>query len=336
MAVDISTTYMGLSLPSPVIAGSSGITDNVDNLVQLEKAGAGAVVLKSLFEEEIVAEMAKTREQMERPGFTFPETADMDDFIDDDTGMTSYLKLIGDAKRALTIPVIASVNCVSAGSWTSFAEMIERAGADALELNIFLMPSDVNASDQHSFEQRYFDIVQAVQDQVQIPVAVKLSYHFTLLARTLKRLSESGVNGLVLFNRFFNPDFDLDSLEIVPTNVLSSPELLHLSLRWVAIMSGRVEADIAASTGVHDGDAVIKQLLAGASAAQVASVLYHSGIGAVTGMVDRLRSWMEDHRYECLDDFSGMLSQSQVADPAVFDRVQFVRNYRGFGTKTGV
>lgn len=298
----------------------------------MQAAGAGAVVLKSLFEEEIVAEMEGTRVQMERPGFAFPETAEMEGFIDEDDGMSSYLKLVSEAKAQVDIPIIASVNCFSAGRWTSFAELVERAGADALELNVFLMPSDVHTEESRVFEQTYFDIVQAVQDQIQIPVAIKVSYHFTLLARMLKALSETGVAGIVMFNRFFHPDFDLDSLEIMPANVLSSPELLHLSLRWVAIMKGQVSSDIAASTGVHDGDAVIKQILAGADAVQVASVLYRSGIDSVGAMNDRLRRWMTDHGYARLEDFRGRLSQANVADPASFDRVQFVRNYRGFST----
>ncbi|MEX2444720.1 MAG: dihydroorotate dehydrogenase-like protein [Alkalispirochaeta sp.] len=330
MTVDIRSSYMGLPLTSPVIAASCGITGSVENIRRLEAAGAGAVVLKSLFEEEIVAEMDGSRVRMERPGFAFPETAEMEGYIDEDGGMTTYLKLVSDAKEQVKIPVIASVNCFSAGRWTSFAELVERAGADALELNVFLMPSDVHATDSRVFEQTYFDIVQAVQDQVQIPVAIKVSYHFTLLARTLKALSETGVAGLVLFNRFFNPDFDLDSLEIIPANVLSSPELLHLSLRWVAILRGQVSVDIAASTGVHDGEAVIKQILAGANAVQVASVLYRSGIETIGAMNDRLREWMGDHGYARIEDFRGRLSQAQVADPAAFDRVQFVRNYRGF------
>lgn len=330
MEIDIRSSYMGLPLTSPIVAGSSGVTGSIDTIRRLEDAGAGAVVLKSLFEEEIVAELDGTRVSMERPGFTFPETAEMEEYIDEDDGMTSYLKLVQDAKEQVDIPVIASVNCFSAGRWTSFAELVQRAGADGLELNVFLMPSDTHAADVRVFEQTYFDIVQAVQDQIQIPVAVKVSYHFTLLARTLKALSETGVSALVLFNRFFNPDFDLDSLEIIPANVLSSPELLHLSLRWVAIMRGVVSCDIAASTGVHDGDAVIKQILAGANAVQVASVLYNSGPDVVSAMNDRLTSWMRDHEYTELTQFRGRLSQAQVADPAAFDRVQFVRNYRGF------
>lgn len=322
---------MGLSLANPLVAGSSGMTDSVDKLKRLEDAGVGAVVLKSLFEEEIVAEMERTRVQMERPGPVFPDMADMDDLIEDERGMTKYLGLVSDAKAALGIPVVASVNCISADKWTYFARMVQEAGADGLELNIFLMPSALDATDPAAFEQTYFDVVTEVLAQTTIPVAVKVSYYFTLLAATLKRLSETGIAALVLFNRFFNPDFDLDSLEVVPTNVLSTPELLPLSLRWVAIMHGRVGCSLGASTGVHSGDGVIKQLLAGADAVQLASALYRDGVEAVPAMLSRVRQWMDHHGFESIDSFRGRLSAAGVEDPAMYDRVQFVRNYRSFG-----
>lgn len=306
------------------------MTATVANTKKLEDNGVGAIVLKSLFEEEIIAEMAKTEQQMQRPGFMFPETADMDDFIDDDSGMTNYLALIADVKKAVDIPIIASVNCLSAKTWPSYAGMLEGAGADAIELNVFLMPSDVNVADPVAFEKTYFDIVAAVGKNVSIPLSIKVSPHFTLLAKTLRDLSGSGVSGLVLFNRFFNPDYDLDTMRIVPTNVLSSPELLHQSLRWVAIMSGLSKCDIAASTGVHDGDAVIKQILAGAQTVQVASVLYKKGISVVSEMNDRLTRWMDSKGFGDLSAFRGQMAAARTEDSSVYDRVQFVQHYRGF------
>lgn len=320
---------MGLELPSPVIAGSCGVTGKRENLKALEAAGAGAVVLKSLFEEEILAEVARTEQAMQRPGVVFPETMDMDDLIDDDSGMSSYLQLISDARKSLSIPVIASINCLSSRAWPSYAAMLEEAGAQALELNVFLMPTDISASDVNAFEATYLEIVEEVRNHVSIPVALKVSSHFTLLALTLRRFSETGIAGLVLFNRFFHPDYDLETLSVVPTNVLSTPDLLHLSLRWVAVMSGRVACDIAASTGVHDGDGVIKQLLAGAQVVQVASALYRQGTDAIAAMNDRLRSWMEERGYDDLESFRGRMAAIRMEDPAVYDRVQFVRNYRG-------
>lgn len=330
MSADISTSYMGLALKNPLIAGSSGMTDSPDKVKRLEDAGAAAVVLKSLFEEEIVAEMARTRVQIERPGPVFPEMADMDDLIDDERGMTRYLDLVARAREALEIPVIASVNCTSAQKWTYFARMVEEAGAQGLELNIFLMPSSFETTDHAAFEQIYFDVVREVLAQVSIPVSIKVSYHFTLLAHTLHELSKTGIKGLVLFNRFFNPDFDLKDLTITATNVLSTPELLPLSLRWIAIMHGRVECSLGASTGVHSGDAVIKQLLAGADAVQLASVLYREGPEVVSPMLSRLGEWMEEHGFASLAEFRGRLSGKGIKDPAAYDRVQFVRNYRSF------
>jgi dihydroorotate dehydrogenase (fumarate) len=328
MKTDIRTTYMGLDLPSPIVASSSGVTDNVENLRVLEEHGVGAVVLKSLFEEEIIAEMERARMQMERPGFTFPETADMFDFVDTETGVVNYLELIGDAKKAVQVPVIASINCISAQKWTDFAREIESQGADGIELNVFLMPSDFDAESSGEFEQRYFEIIRLVLDQVSIPVSIKVSPYFTVLARTLAALSRTGISGMVLFNRFFSPDFDLDEQTIVPTNVFSTPAELALSLRWIAIMHGRVGCDLAASTGVHDGTGVIKQILAGAQVVQVASVLYGEGLGVVSHMTNRLSQWMSEHGYATLQEFRGNLSRHRVSNPAAYDRVQFVKNFR--------
>lgn len=319
---------MGLELRSPVVASSSELTHKLDNLKKLQDAGAGAVVLRSLFEEEIVAEMERTEAAMQRPGPTFPETADMDDLIDPETGVADYLELIRNAKKELDIPVIASVNCMSAQKWTYFAKKIEEQGADGLELNIFLMPSNFEVENPAEYEQIYFDIIKMVLDQVSIPVSVKLSFYFTLLGKTLKSISESGISGLVLFNRFFNPDYNLDDLRIVPTNVLSSPSDLATSLKWIAIMRGRVGCDLAASTGVHDGDAVIKQLLAGADAVQVASTMYRNGLDVVGQLNGRLSDWMSEHGYGTIDEFRGTMSQANVENPAAYDRVQFVKNFR--------
>ncbi|TVR70545.1 MAG: dihydroorotate dehydrogenase-like protein [Spirochaetaceae bacterium] len=324
----IETTYMGLDLSSPVVAGSSGITDNVENLCRLEEAGTGAVVLKSLFEEEIVAEMRRTQVQMERPGFTFPDTADMFDYVDTETGVVNYLELVRSARAALKVPVIASINCISAQKWTWFAREIQEQGADALELNVFLMPSDFEVENGAVMEARYEEIITLVLREVTIPVSIKLSPYFTLLGKTLAALSATGVRGMVLFNRFFSPDYDLEDLRIVPSNVYSTPAEMALPLRWIAIMNGRVQCDLAASTGVHDGDGVIKQILAGAQVVQVASVLYQRGIETVTAMNHRLAQWMSEHGYATLEEFRGTLSRDNLGNPAAYDRVQFVKNFR--------
>jgi dihydroorotate dehydrogenase (fumarate) len=328
MTPDIRTKYMGLELSSPVVASSSELTNKLDNLKKLEEGGVGAVVLRSLFEEEIVAEMERTEAAMQRPGPTFPETADMDDLIDPETGVANYLELIRNAKKELNIPVIASVNCMSAQKWTYFAKKIEEHGADALELNVFLQPSDFQAASAAEYEKIYFDIINMVLEQVSIPVSVKLSFYFTLLGQTLQAISKTGIKGLVLFNRFFNPDFNLDDMTIVPTNVLSTPNDLAMPLKWIAIMHGRVDCDLAASTGVHDGDAVVKQLLAGASAVQVASTLYRNGLEIVSELNSGLADWMKNKGYATIDEFRGSLSQKSVQNPAAYDRVQFVKNFR--------
>ena len=319
---------MGLELSSPVVASSSELTNKLDNLKKLEAAGAGAVVLRSLFEEEILAEMERTETAMQRPGPTFPETADMDDLIEPEHTVPDYLELIREAKKELGIPVIASINGMSAQKWTDFAKKLEEQGADALELNIFLQPSDFQATSAAEYEKIYFDIINMVLDQVSIPVSVKLSFYFTLLAQTLQAISKTGIKGLVLFNRFFNPDYNVEDMKIVPTNVLSTPADLATSLKWIAIMNGRVDCDLAASTGVHDGDGVIKQLLAGANAVQVASTLYRNGLDVVSELNERLVAWMQKKEYETLDDFRGMLSQQSIGNPAAYDRVQFVKNFR--------
>ncbi len=226
----------------------------------------------------------------------------------------------------LASPVVASSSELT--NKLDNLKKLEEAGADALELNIFLQPSDFQAESAGEYEKIYFDIIGMVLEQVSIPVSVKVSYYFTLLARTLQALSKSGIKGLVLFNRFFDPDYDVENLKIVPTNVLSTPADLARSLKWIAIMSGRVDCDLAASTGVHDGDGVIKQLLAGAQVIQVASTLYRNGLGVVSELKKRLVSWMQEREYESLDDFRGMLSRESIKNPAAYDRVQFVKNFR--------
>lgn len=264
------TNYLGLNLTSPIIAGSSGLTDNIEKLIELEKSGAGAIVIKSLFEEEIIQEMNTSHDQSLENGLTFPETLDMFDRVSDTNSVFDYLEFIKEAKNKLSIPIIASINCLSSQKWTYFAKKIEEAGADALELNIFQMPSDFDRPNSYDLEKIYFDIINTVLPQISIPVALKPSFYFSNLGPILQQFSQTGVKGLVLFNRFFSPDYDIDKLEVIPTNILSSPSDLAISLRWIAIMHQRVNCDLCASTGIHNGQAVIKEILAGANAVQIA------------------------------------------------------------------
>lgn len=327
---DLTTSFAGLTLKNPVIIGSSGLSDTIENIVDLEKNGAAAVVLKSLFEEEILREMNAGLNRMNSDGFLYPETVDYYEFADGPEEPTfRYLNHIREVKAAVSIPVIASINCITASQWTYFPRQIEQAGADALELNIFILPSDVNRSAAEN-EQNYFNIVSEVRKQVSLPLIVKLSPYFSDLAGFLQRISASGIQGLVLFNRFYNPDFDTETLEFTSGAVLSSPTDFYNSLRWIGIMAGRAKCDLAASTGVHDGQSLIKQLLAGAHAVEIASTLYKNGNSRLAEMLYELGGWMQRHGYDSVESFRGKLSQSLSGNPAAYERVQFMKYFRGF------
>lgn len=324
--MDISTTYLGFKLKNPIIIGSSGYTYSVKDITNLVEHGASAIVLKSLFEEEILWEMESNLAQMQRPMTIYPEIYDFFNLETLEDSVSKYLNLIEESKKAVDVPIIASVNCVSKSEWIPFSKKIESAGADAIELNIFVMPSDLERTAEEN-ERTYFEIIDAVLKEVSIPVSVKVSYFFTNLASMIKKISETGVKGIVLFNRFFNPDFDLDTLSVIPSNVLSNPSDLGLTLRWVSIMSGRVNCDIAASTGIHDGKAVIKQLLAGAKAVQIASAIYRKGPKVIEEMLQEIKDWMSEREYESLDEFRGKLCQAKSLNPAIYERSQFMRYF---------
>ena len=325
--VDLKTKYMGLDLKNPIIVGSSGLTNSVENIIEIEKNGASAVVLKSLFEEQIMQDINKTISQDEHSNM-YPEATDYIVNYSKDTAVGNYLQLIKDAKASVNIPIIASVNCVSSAEWVSFASKIEEAGADALELNVFILPSDPRKTGEEN-EKVYLDIIHQVQKVVSIPIAIKLSYYFSSLAKTALSLSWTGISGMVLFNRFFSPDIDIDKFEVKPTNIFSTPEELPISLRWVAMLSSRLHCDIAASTGVHDGEAVVKQLLAGAKAVQISSVLYKNGFGEISIMLTELEKWMEKHSFTSVDDFIGKMSIKETENPAAYERVQFMKYFSG-------
>ncbi len=326
---DLSTKYLGLSLKNPIVIASSGLTDSVESIKTLEKNGAAAVVLKSLFEEEIVAEMDVNLKKMSSSSFIYPETLDFYEDLDEENLSTQYLELIANVKKEVKIPVIASINCVTADQWTFFPKQIEEAGADALELNLFILPSDFNRDSQTN-EQVYFDIIENVKKQINIPISLKVSYYSSDLAKSLQKYSQSGISGLVLFNKFYSPDIDLDKLEITSGKILSSPEDMHISLRWMAIMSGRVQCDLAASTGVHDGNAVLKQILAGANTVQIASTVYKNGPEHIQNILTDMQTWMDKKGFKSLDEFRGKMSQAESSNPAAFERVQFMKYFRGY------
>lgn len=327
--VDISTDYLGLKLRSPLVASSSGLTATLSDLKKFEENGVGAVVLKSIFEEEIVRNTQAELARMSSSGFIYPETMEyLDNQYDEiQDPLTEYIRLIKEAKRELSIPVIASVNCVTSNGWMDFAEKIEHAGADAIELNIFVLPSDFVRTCSEN-ESIYFDVATKIMKKVTIPVSVKIGYYSASLGLMVQALSETGVKGITLFNRVYTPDFDVDTLEFTTSNVLSTPSELSTSLRWVAILSGRVKCDIAASTGVHDGNALIKQILAGAKVADVASAFYINGIGHARKMLSDLRTWMQENSYSSLAEFRGKMSRDKTYNPAAFERVQFMKYFK--------
>ncbi len=327
---DLSVNYMGLKLRNPIIAASSGLTNSVEDIIEFEKKGAAAVVLKSIFEEEIRLELEKDLVSMNMETFLYPETMDYYDNYAEDDSLTNYLKLIRESKKAVKIPIIASINCVTAEKWPYYAQTLQDAGADALELNVFVMPSDFTKTAAEN-EQVYFDIVDEVKKHVKIPFALKISYYSANLGAFIKKLSNTGINSLVLFNRFYSPDIDINNFDVISSNVLSHPEELPISLRWIAIMSERVGCDLAASTGIHDGAAVIKQLLAGANAVQIASAFYKDGKGIIENMLDDLSSWMKQKNFKKIDDFRGKLSQEKTQNPAAYERMQFMKYFSGKG-----
>ncbi|MFH1121081.1 MAG: dihydroorotate dehydrogenase-like protein [Bacteroidota bacterium] len=324
---NIETTYMGLKLDSPVIIGSSGLTNSIQNIIEFEQRGAGAVVLKSLFEEQIKFEIARTISNDTSPNF-YPEALDYISNYSRDHSVSEYLTLIRDVKNVVKFPVIASINCITAEEWTGFARKIEEAGADALELNIFVLPSDPAMSAEQN-ESLYFSIQEAVKKQVKIPVALKISYYFSGLAKMALKLSWAGANGIVLFNRFYSPDINIDTMKVVASNVFSTPEEITTSLRWVAMLSDRLYCDVCASTGVHDSDGLIKQLLAGAKAVQIASTLYKNGFGRINEMNAGLKKWMENHNYSKTEEFIGKMSFKKAENPAAYERVQFMKHFAG-------
>lgn len=318
---DLSTSYMGLPLRTPLVLASSSLSNKVENFQTAEASGAGAIVLRSLFEEQIEAAQSELEEELGRAAESHPEARSY--LPPQRIGPQEYLRLIARAKKTVTIPIIASLNCSAPGSWSRYARQIEEAGADALEVNIYSVGADAALSGEE-LERQYLDIVRSVRETVKLPLALKLSPFFTSLAHAAARFDRAGVDALVLFNRFLQPDVDLDRMALQSSMQLSHPGEMLLSLRWIAILHGRVEADLAASTGVHDAAGVVKQLLAGAQVVQLAAALVKNGVSYLAALRDGLEDWMERGRYTSLADFRGTLSQKEAKDPSAFERAQYV------------
>ena len=322
---NLNVKYLGLDLKNPIIAGSCGLTNSIENLKAIEKAGAGAIVLKSIFEEEIYLEFAHEFSKL-GPMDNNLEFLDYYDYQIKKDNLKNYLSLIQEAKKELSIPVIASINCVTAHEWGFFAKKVEDAGADAIELNMFILPTNLSQTSQDN-ESMYFDIISRIASKVKIPVSVKLSPYFSNLGGVIRDLSFSEVKGLVLFNKFYSPDVDIDHQKIIGSDVLSHNKDYKLPLRWIGMMANRVNSDLSASTGIHDWQTVVKMLLVGATTVQVVSSLYKEGFPAITTMILNLEKWMKDNNYTSIAEFRGKLSMDNSTNLADYERVQFMRNF---------
>jgi dihydroorotate dehydrogenase (fumarate) len=330
--VDLSTRYLGLRLRTPLVACSSPLTGSLAGLRQLEDAGASAVVLPSLFEEQLTAESLEIDRWLETGAESFGEALGYFPSLDGyDTGPDSHLELVQKAKEVLDVPVVASLNGTTPGGWLEHARWLEEAGADAIELNLYVVAADPEET-AWALETRLREVVVAVRREVAIPLAVKLSPFFTAFAHTARELVAAGADGLVLFNRFYQPDLDLEKLEVVPRLALSTSEELRLPLRWIAILRGRIEASLAATSGVHTSDDVMKALLAGADVAMLASALLRHGPGRLRSLEQGLSEWMAAREYESVEQLKGSLSQRSVADPEAFERANYVRALKAWSS----
>jgi len=324
--MDLSSSFMGIRIENPLIVSSSSLTGSVDNVKACADNGAGAVVLKSLFEEQLVTERASLINQDEMY-FWYPQAMEFVNTVSKVEGISQYLQLIEKAKKAVRIPVMASINCITSKEWPEFASKIEQTGADGLELNIFIPPTNPNITG-YKIEDTYLEIIQEVRKKVSMPLAVKVGFYFTSLYRMLYKISNMDVNSLVLFNRYYRPDIDIDKMRIVAQNVYSSPHEITLSLRWIALLYGRINNEMIAATGIHDSEGVIKQLLAGATAVQVCSTLHKNGISHLKTMLSGLESWMKNKGYNDLSSFRGLVAKNEE-NTAAFERLQFMKKTTG-------
>jgi dihydroorotate dehydrogenase (fumarate) len=341
--INLQTRYMGLELRNPIMAASCGLTNTIANIRALAGKGIGAIVIKSIFEEQINIETEKYIRDGEGNINTFtnaPDTLisrriyDYDeaysyiyDYAKSNT-LDRYLSFINEAKKAVDIPIIVSINCVSSYNWYSFAKSIQDAGADAIELNVFILPSDFRRSADEN-EKVYYEIINEVKKYVTIPVALKIGYYFTSLSQSVKKLSASGINGLVLFNRPYISDIDIETVSVTPGRIFSSETEYNHTLRWISILSGRVDCDLSASTGIHDYETIIKFLLAGATTVQIASAFYKHGFDLIPEYLNDISVWMKNHGFDSIDDFKGKLNKANLENPAALERVQFMKLYSG-------
>lgn len=323
--MDLTTHYMGLKLRTPLIMGASPLSENIDNIKRMEDAGASAVVLHSLFEEQLRQDRLELHQRLSYNTDSFAEAQSFfPEASEYRLGPEEYLRLVYDAKERTKMPVIASLNGSTKGGWTDFACQIQQAGADALELNIYYIPTDPFLTGAE-VELTYLEILKEVKAAVKIPVAVKLSPFFSNFGNMAKRLDDAGANGLVLFNRFYQPDIDLETLEVKPNILLSTPMAMRLPLRWTAILYGKIKASIAATSGIHRAGDALKMLLAGADVTMLCSTVLRHGFPQIALIESDLTRWMEEHDYESLSQLKGSLSQKNCPDPATFERAQYMK-----------
>lgn len=320
--MDLKTRYMGLELKNPIIVSSSKLTSTIENIRKCADLGAGAIVLKSLFEEQLLADADKLMDRDEKY-FWYPEAVDFINQHSKDHGVKQYLELLREAKEHTNIPIIASINCTTPDEWPKFARTLEDSGADGIELNIAIIPM-IGEISSKEIEDRYIEIIKEVKKYTNLPIAVKFGPLFTNPVNIIQRMDEAGADALVIFNRFYRPDINIDNETIVHNNILSCPEEMTQSLRWVSLLSDKVKCDVAANTGIHDARGVIKQLLAGADAVQICSALYSNGISYIDTMLTDLKAWMEDHNYKSISDFKGKIARDNE-HAAAFARVQFMK-----------
>jgi len=323
--VDLTTSYLGLSLKNPLVASASPLSKKVETARQLEQDGAAAIVMYSLFEEQIIQDSLKLHRDLTRGTESYAEALHyLPDYGTYSIGPEAYLSHLSKVKQAVSIPVIGSLNGVSTGGWVEYAKKIEQVGVDALELNLYELATDPDMTSQQ-LENRHIALLHDIRAAIHIPIAVKLSPFYTALPNFARHLVEAGADGLVLFNRFYQPDFDLEELEVTPNLVLSNSHELRLPLRWIAILYGRIQADFALTSGVHAAMEVLKALMAGASVAMLASELLKYGTGRISDILVDLQTWMEDHEYASVTQMKGSMSQQSVADPSAFERANYIK-----------
>ncbi len=348
--IDISTSYMGIQLNNPIVVASSSLTGTLEGVRKCAEAGAGAIILKSLFEEQIAAETKNLSQHADDSGYS--EGYDYLHGYGMDLGPQEYLELINDAKKTVDVPIIASLNCISSEHWTKYASKLQKAGADAIELNVSIMPNH-SKQEGHPILDRYLRILSDIKEQVNIPIAMKVGPYFTSFANFVDRLTHDraeapaysvgwmgknketgkitwkGVDGLVLFNRFYKFDIDIDKIKLVHGQPYSSPSEINYSLRWLSLLAGKAGCDLAGNTGIHDGRDAVKALLAGAKVVQICSTLFLNGLEQIGVMQNQLKAWMKEHDYEKLSDFRGLLSQIKSKTPEDHERLQYIKSLVG-------